>query len=439
MDIRLPRLAEGADSGTVVSVLVEEGDQVDKDQTIIEIENEKATAPIPSTEAGVVKKIHVNEGDTVTVGQVIASLSTDGKEEEAKEKPEEKTEEEAEEKPERPAPVQEQGYKLDSLDVSTVDPILGYQYESRSGYPPPASPTIRKLAKDIGLDLTRVRGSARGGRIVLEDIKTYIKRLQDVAFGKLKEAQKRPATAQQQSIDFSKWGSIEKKPLSSLRKTIGKNVLDFWTTVPHVYQLDEADITDMLSLRKKHKSAYEEQGAKLTLTAFAIKVVCKALEKYPIFNSSLDETTQEIVYKKYMHIGIAVDTPDGLIVPVIRDANEKSLFDLSKELQEIAEKARDRKLSGEDLKGSSFTISNLGGIGGTHFTPIVYKPNVAILGIGKGVTKPVSLDGKKVEVRTTLPLCVSYDHRVIDGADGARFITEIVNAYENFEKSEVKL
>ncbi len=435
VDIRLPQLAEGADSGTVVSILVSEGDQVKKDQTILEIENEKATAPIPSTDAGVVQKIHVKEGDTVTAGQVIISLGGDG---ESKEEPEPQPS-----KAKEPEPIPEPQRRVVQSDqeytVPTVnDPILNYTYTSKSGFPPPASPTVRKVARDIGLDLTKIRGSERGGRIIMDDIKKYIQRLQEIAFSKMESGQAQPSSPPPQSIDFSQWGPVNKQPYSSIRKTIGRRMHESWSTIPHVYQFDEADISPLMTLRKEFKEVYKEKGANLTLTAFAVKVVTNALKKFPIFNASLEEANEEVVYKEYHHIGIAVDTEAGLLVPVIQNVEKKSLFDISKELGEIAEKARNRKLTNEEMKGSSFTISNLGGIGGTHFTPIVNKPNVAILGMGRGVNRPTVVDGK-IEPRTILPLCVSYDHRVIDGADGARFITEVVAGFESFPKDQVKL
>ncbi len=438
MDVTLPQLAEGADSGTVVSVFISEGDQVEKDQTILEIENEKAVAPIPSTVSGTVTEAHINEGDTISVGQSLISVDTEGKgakkpkkekppkkeaKPEAEEKEEEIPEKEAEKAPER----------------SVKDPFLGYQYESKSGFPPPASPTVRRIARLIDLDLTKIRGSARGGRIILEDIQAYIKRLEELAFSKApKEEAKPKEKLKSESVDFSQWGSVHREPYSSIRKTIGRRMLESWSTIPHVNQFDEADITNLMDLREKFKSEYKEKGANLTLTALSIKAVYEVLKQYPVFNASLDEENNELVYKDYYHIGIAVDTDPGLLVPVIRDVDQKSLFNLSNELQEIAKKARDRKLSGEEMKGHTFTISNLGGIGGSYFTPIINYPDVAILGLSRGVEKPMVVNGK-IEKRIMMPMCLSYDHRVIDGAAGARFITALVEAFENFKKKDIKL
>lgn len=443
MDITLPPLAEGADSGTVVSVLVAVGDRIEKDQTVIELENEKAIAPIPSTEEGVVSAIHVNEGDSITVGQKIVTLSDDGAVSAPKQKEKKSEPPKSENVPDadegKSAPVAATAAAAASSDG------MDYQYQSKSGYPPPASPSIRKLARDLGIDLTRVQGSQRGGRIVLEDLKRYIERLQAIVFGKEKQAESQPAAVAPsyaapapKPLDLSKWGPTARKPFSSLRKTISQRLTETWNTAPHVYQFDEVDISDLMDLRKKHKSAYAKKGANLTLTAFAVKAVCEALKKHPIFNSSLDLASNEIVQKDFYHIAIAVDTEVGLVVPVLREADRKSLLEIALELQELAEKARDRKLGADEMKGGCFTISNLGGIGGTHFTPIINAPDAAILGMGRGVTRPAYIDGK-LQPRVLLPLCVSYDHRLIDGADGARFTTTLAQAFGNISDSDVKL
>jgi pyruvate dehydrogenase E2 component (dihydrolipoamide acetyltransferase) len=226
--------------------------------------------------------------------------------------------------------------------------------------------------------------------------------------------------------------------LSSLRKTIGEKITETWTTVPHVTQFDEADITELTVMRKKYAPAYEKKGAKLTVAPFALNAVIGPLKQYPQFNASFDEATSELVLKQYYHIGVAVDTEQGLIVPVVRDVDKKSLLELALELQQLAERARSRKVSLDELKGNSFTISNLGGIGGAHFTPIINRPDVAILGIGRGALKPVVRDGK-IEPRMMLPLALSYDHRVIDGADGARFVRAVVEAFEQFKEADVKI
>jgi pyruvate dehydrogenase E2 component (dihydrolipoamide acetyltransferase) len=430
MDVRLPNLGEGADSGSVVGIHVKEGDLIKKGQTILELENEKAVAPIPSPADGTVTKIQVKAGDKLSVGQLILTLSGDG-ESGAKVSP--KGAEVA------PAATREQQSPEPAAPV-TEDraPISGGEFTpqtSKAGTPPPASPSIRKLARDLGIDLTRVRGSEDGGRIVLKDVRAYIQRLQEIAFpnkpGKV-------APTAPEAIDFSKWGPVKRQAMSSLRRTISQRMVESWTTIPRVTQFDEADITDLMALRKSLSPAYETKGTRLTLTCFALKAVVRVLKRFPLFNSSLDEATQEIILKEYFHIGLAVDTEAGLLVPVIKDVDKKNMLTLAKELNDLAGKARDRKVALEDLKGGTFTISNQGGIGGAHFTPIVNKPEVAILGLGRGLTKPAVKD-KKIEARMMLPLCLSYDHRVIDGGQAARFIQELLQAFENFDPADAKI
>jgi pyruvate dehydrogenase E2 component (dihydrolipoamide acetyltransferase) len=402
MEIRIPPLGEGADSGTVVSVLVKVGDTVQLEQTILELENEKAVAPIPSTAAGKITQLHVKEGDKVSVGQVIATLESEG----------------APSSPSKTPTIETASTPQASIPIAA------------SGVPPAAAPSVRKIARELGIDLRRVQGSERGGRVIMADLRRYIAFLQQAALAPSGTAAASPPPT---SMDFSKWGPVKKKARSSLRKTIGDKMHESWTAIPHVTQFDDADITSLMALRKKHVAAYEKKGVKLTLTGFALKVVVAALKKFPTFNSSLDEATGEIINKHYYHIGVAVDTEGGLIVPVIRDVDKKSLFDLSKELGEVAEKTRQRKIAVEDLKGGTFTISNLGGIGGTYFSPIINRPEAAILAIGRGGYKPVVTKDKKMEPRLLMPLGVSYDHRLIDGADGARFIRAVAEGFENFK------
>jgi pyruvate dehydrogenase E2 component (dihydrolipoamide acetyltransferase) len=429
MDLKLPHLGEGADSGTVVNLFVKEGDQLTKDQPVLELENEKAVATIPSTAAGTVSKVYVKQGDKISVGQRILALTENGAApQKAETKPQPAREQPKEQVEEEPAPKSQ----------ADEEPAAA---EPKPGVAPAAAPSIRKLARDLGIDLTKVRGSARGGRIVLEDVRSYIHRLQrlaaqpiNVASGGAGQAQK-PAAEQ---IDFSKWGSVLKKPLSPLRQVIARRMSENWNAVPHVTQFDAADITELNILRKKYAAAYEKKGARLTLTSFALKAVVDTLKKHAIFNSSLDEIAQEIVIKEYFHIGVAVDTDAGLIVPVIRDVNKKSLLELSEELEDLAKKARDRKIAAEDLKGGTFTISNQGGIGGTHFTPIVNKPEVAILGLGRGALKPVVRE-EKIEPRLMMPIGLSYDHRVIDGGQAARFVVDLVEAFQVFKEKEVAI
>lgn len=436
MDIRVPLLAEGVSSATVVNILVSEGDRVEKDQVIVEVETEKAVGPIPSPGSGTVTKVHVKEGDQVTVGQVLISLGA-GRPEKAPEKGAEKREAAGSKAPEEkiPAAPARRTEEISRSDEGAAPEE--YRYESKGGAPPPAPPSIRKIAKELGIDLTRVKGSERGGRIALQDLRRYIQRLQEIAFQR-KEAPAKAQEAAPKRFDFSKWGPVTKKPMSPLRRAVAERMRESWSTVPHVTQFDEADITSLMELKKKYDPAYEKKGARLTLTCFALKAAVAALKKYPAFNSSLDEATQEIVYKEYYHLGVAVDTESGLIVPVLRDVDKKNLLELSLELAALAEKTRRRKVSLEELQGGTFTISNLGGIGGSYFTPIIDKPQVAVIGLGRGLSKP-AVRNNRVEIRTMLPVGLSYDHRVIDGADGARFVREIVEAVEAFKEKDIKL
>jgi pyruvate dehydrogenase E2 component (dihydrolipoamide acetyltransferase) len=302
---------------------------------------------------------------------------------------------------------------------------------------PPASPEIRRIARELGLDLRRVRGSESGGRVVMSDLRGYIARLQSLA-AQPKAAPGAAARPVPESVDFSKWGPVTKKAMTPLRKTIARRMVENWNSIPHVTQFDEADITALMELRKQFTADYEKKGARLTLTSFALKAVVAALKKHPIFNASLDEATDEVVFKDYFHIGLAVDTEQGLLVPVLRDVDKKSLLQLSKEVQELADKARDRKVSLDEMKGGTFTISNQGGIGGAHFTPIVNKPELAILGLGKGGWKAVVKD-KQIVQRLTLPIAISYDHRLIDGGTAARFTVDLLAAFEAFTAADLKL
>jgi pyruvate dehydrogenase E2 component (dihydrolipoamide acetyltransferase) len=434
MDLKLPPLGEGADSGTVVTLFIKEGDQIAKDQPLLELENEKAVATIPSTGAGTVTKVFVKAGEKLSVGQRILSFEEgDGAKvaEKGKAAPESKVERKEAAKP---TAAREEVEKESEPDEE-AEPV------AKPGVVPATSPSLRKLARDLGIDLTRVRGSEPGGRIVMADIRAYIQRLQARATGTQTKGGAEtaaPAKTTAEHIDFSKWGPVTKKPLSPLRQVIARRMSENWNAVPHVTQFDEADITELMALRKKYAGAYEQKGARLTLTGFALKAVLETLKKHPMLNSSLDEAAQEIVMKEYFHIGVAVDTEAGLIVPVIRDVDKKSVLDLSKELEDLAKKARERKISAEELKGGTFTISNQGGIGGGHFTPIVNKPEVAILGLGRGATKPVIRE-ERVESRVLLPIALSYDHRAIDGGVAARFVVDLVNSFENFKEKNVRV
>ena len=437
MDVRLPKLGETADGGAVVSILVKEGDTVTKGQTILELENEKAVAPIPSTAAGVVTQIRVKEGDRIAVGQVILTVAEAGVAAGAAPAAPKPAKVAAKAAPVVRASVdaEPEAEESEEVEASADDVVEG-------GLPPAASPEIRRIARELGIDLRRIRGSENGGRIVMSDVRAYIQRLVKSAAApkpaRSAAVAAAPAPAPVEQIDFSKWGEVSKKPMTSLRKTISRRMVENWNTIPHVTQFDDVDITDLMELRKKFAPEFEKAGARLTLTSFALKAVAAALKKHPIFNSSIDEVAHDIVTKEYYHIGLAVDTELGLLVPVIRDVDKKSLFQLSKDIQEVAEKARDRKVTLDDMKGGTFTISNQGGIGGAHFTPIVNKPEVAILGIGKGALKAVVKD-KKIEARLMMPIAISYDHRVIDGGTAARFTVDLIAAFAAFTEGDLKL
>ncbi len=436
MDVKLPPLGEGADAGTVVTILVKEGDQITKGQTIIELETGKAVTPISSSAAGQVSKIIVQEGQKISVGSPILSLAGGVAEAPAASAPKKASPGKAPAK--KPAERQEKNKGEEGEEVEEA-PEEEFEYTGK--FPPPASPALRRLAQDLGIDLRKVRGSEGGGRIILADLKTFIQNLQRAAKQKnvsAPDAQKTPGKAAPQ-IDFSRFGSIYKRPMSELRKVIAQRMTENWNSIPHVTQFDDVDLTNIMELRKKYADAYEKKGAKLTVTSFAVKAVVNTLKKHPIFNTSLDESSQEIIFKEYFHIGVAVETEQGLMVPVIRDVDKKDLAQISKELSELAAKARDRKISTEEMQGGSFTISNQGAFGGGHFTPIVNKPDVAILGMGKGAFKPIVTKEKKIEPRLILPITLSYDHRVIDGGSAARFMVDLVEAFQNFEEAEVKL
>jgi pyruvate dehydrogenase E2 component (dihydrolipoyllysine-residue acetyltransferase) len=456
MEVRLPKLGEGAESGTVVSILVRDGDRIERGQTILELENEKAVAPIPSPASGRIQSLKVAEGDKLSVGQVILSLAGDGTEEIApaqsaspkakanakaetpgKTVPEDQAGEEAATEKERSGRAGEETSQTEEREESQRGGDALEAEEETPASVAAAAPSLRKLARQLGIDLTRVRGSERGGRVVMADVRAYLQRLQKRAEAPKPARAKTTPAAPAPNIDFSKWGPVRKQPLSPMRQTISRRMAENWATIPHVTQFDEADITDLMALRKENAERYEQKGAKLTLTPFALKAVVEALKKHPALNCSLDESSREIVFKEYYHLGLAVDTEQGLLVPVIRDVDKKTMLDLAKEVQTLAEKARERKVTLEEMKGGTFTISNQGGIGGAHFTPIINKPEAAILGLGRAALKPVVRNGR-IEPRLLLPLGLSYDHRLIDGAAAARFIVDLLRAMESFPEEAVR-
>lgn len=429
MDVKLPKLGEGADSGVVVNLFVKEGDTVAKDQAILELENEKAVASIPSTGAGVVEKVYVKAGDRISVGQKILSFAGGGVPA--------ATPAVAAPKPAAKkvavtkivAPVVEDENEDEGEQEAAADEIVNPN--------PVASPSVRRSAREFGIDLRNIAGD-ESGRVTGEDVKNYLARLIRAASRPAKSAEVAPAKPAPAQIDFSQFGPILKKPVSPLRQVIARRMSESWNTVARVTQFDDIDFTRVGELRKKFAADYEKRGVKLTLTPFVLKAVAETLKKHPIFNSSLDEAANEIVIKEYLHLGIAVDTEQGLMVPVIRDVDKKAMLNLAKELESLAARARDRKISADEMKGGTFTISNQGAIGGAVFTPIVNLPEVAILGLGRGAMKPVVRDGQIV-ARLLTPVALSYDHRVIDGGSAARFVVDLAKAFENFDEALVKI
>jgi pyruvate dehydrogenase E2 component (dihydrolipoamide acetyltransferase) len=434
MDVKLPQLAEGVESGTVVSILVSEGQEIKKDQSFMELETQKAVGSIPAPASGVVTKIHVKQGMEVSVGQVLITIDS-GSAAATSASAAKSPQNSALTAPLQSTPSQQTPSAGSTTSATTED----YRYESKSGAPPPAPPSIRKIARELDIDLTRVKGSEAGGRISLADLRAYIQRLQQIAFAGAPAASTREArSTSSEAVDFAKWGPVRREKLSPLRRTVSRRMVESWTTIPKINQFADADISALLALRRKPGAAYQKKGAHLTLTSFLLLVLGRMLKKHPRANTSLDEAASEIVFKDYCHIGVAVDTEGGLIVPILRDVDKKNLFQLSMDLHALTEKTRQRKVSIEELQGGTFTISNQGSIGGGHFTPIIYAPQVAILGVGQGQAKPVALDGK-IGIRTILPLCLAYDHRVLDGADAVRLLKDIIAGLESFDEADLVL
>ena len=431
IDILVPHIGD-FDAIEIIEIAVQPGDRVKPEDTLLTLESEKATMDIPSPAAGIVRELMVNVGDAVAQGALILKLEQDEPQGEvspnndnqgmpaASEKSAtttagteagtEKAAETVAESPEDPSPAPGHGPKPAPRTPAGAQTI-GSSASSRAH----ASPGVRKFARELGVDLGLVKGSGKKGRILKEDVIAFTK---TVMTGK--RVFDRSAVPEIPPVDFSKFGPVETRTLSRLKQLGGQNLHRNWVNVPHVTQHDETDITDLEAFRLSKKSEAERRGVKLTLLSFLIKAVIVALRKYPEFNSSLGPDGKELIYKHYFHIGFAVNTDQGLVVPVVKDADQKGMFDLAAELAELAQKARDKKLRPADMEGGCFTISSLGHIGGTGFTPIINSPEVAILGVSRAATKPVYLDGKFVP-RLVLPYSLSYDHRVIDGVAAAQF------------------
>jgi len=428
-EFKIPILGENISSAQITKVLVKEGDKVEVDQIVFEIETDKATVEVPSEVAGKVKEVRVKDGDKVDVGSVALIIESLGGliEENSKVKTEQILR----------APKEQQVKEADqSVSEHTHMPQTKSVPKNIVQSIVPAAPSVRRFAREIGVDVHQVRGSGKSGRISIEDVKAYAKALnQQIQKGGI--AVGGVGLSHQPLPDFSKWGEIERQSMSNIRRKTAEHLSYAWATIPHVTQFDKADITELEQLRKRFGKQVESSGGKLTVTGILVKVLASALKVFPQFNSSVDMEKNEIVYKKYYNIGIAVDTDRGLLVPVINNVDKKNITEISKELAEISVKARDKKLSLEEMQGGSITISNLGGIGGTYFTPIVNSPEVAILGVSRSVYEPVyfnddpTLPAGGFKPRLMMPLSLSYDHRVIDGADAIRFLRWVVNALEN--------
>ncbi|HEX7633762.1 MAG TPA: dihydrolipoyllysine-residue acetyltransferase [Noviherbaspirillum sp.] len=410
----------------VIEVMVKPGDTIKVDQSLITVESDKASMEIPSSHAGVVKELKVKLGDKVAEGSLLLMIE-----------PEMATAEAATPAPAAaastpapaPAPAPAAPPPPPTLTLVESKPTLAVSPEAREdgGSKPHASPSVRKFSRELGVDLVRIKGTGPKGRILHEDVQSYVKAV--MAGGSAAAAPVAKGGAgggagldllPWPSLDFSKFGPTELQPLSRIKKISGPNLHRNWVMIPHVTQFDEADVTELEEFRKESNAAMAKSGVKLTMLAFVIKASVAALKKFPVFNSSLDEKGENLIVKQYYNIGFAADTPNGLVVPVIKDVDKKGVVQIAREMGELSAQAREGKLKPADMQGASFTISSLGGIGGTAFTPIINAPEVAILGLSKSAIKPV-WDGKQFAPRLMLPTSLSYDHRVIDGAMGARF------------------
>ncbi len=463
-DFILPNLGDGVAQGDVLKVLVKPGDSVAVDQPVLELETDKATIEVPSDVAGKVKEVKVKAGDKVKPGQAVLTLESasgangassakadvpdakDAKGETAPAPPpapQAAAPTSAQQAPE--APKAQDASAAAERPKASVTNIAAARPQQQAPQPPapapvssitaaPAAPSVRRLAREIGVDVTQVPGTGPGGRITQDDVKEFAKRVMHSIGGNGQAAAAggaaRPAGIGPALPDFAKWGEVERKAMSGIRRKTAEHLSNAWQTIPHVTQFDKADITGLEQVRKKYRAEVEKAGGNLTVTAVAVKVIASALKVFPQFNASVDAAGEAIVYKKYIHVGIAVDTENGLLVPVIRNADQKNLIQLSVEINQLAEKAKARKLTLDEMSGGSMSISNLGGIGGTAFTPIVNWPEVAILGISRGVFEPV-WNGTTFEPKQMLPLSLSYDHRLIDGADAIRFLRWVAEALEN--------
>jgi len=485
-EFKLPDLGEGIHEAQIINVLVKEGDTVAKDQNILEVETDKAAVEIPVPFGGVVSKLFVKTGQTVKVGQPLVAVesATGG----AKPAPTDARTAPTPPKPAtppgarpgtpapaprpqappssqaRPAPVvrgtpsttpaasprpsrEDHPPRVTTTTPARLSADADVSAPARAstatGHPVPAAPAIRRVAREMNIDLTQVRGTGPGGRIVREDLERFalagptgtggpraVRAAPVDEMGAGASETLRPAAPSEPLPDFSQWGPIRREPITQIRKTIARQMVRSYTIIPHVTHCDVADVTDLEAFRREHAAVFAERGAKLTLTAFVIKAVAAALQEFPRLNCSFDEPAGEIIFKDYVHIGVAVDTPRGLVVPALRDCHQKSLVQVARELADLAARARESKFDIAELRGGTFTITNVGALGGTFVTPMINYPEVAILGLGRTAPQAVVRNGNIV-ARTLLPLSLSFDHRVVDGADAARFTRAVIAPLEN--------
>ena len=439
-EFKLPELGENIDQGDLVRLMISPGAKVSEGQPVMELETDKAVVEVPSSVSGIVKDVRVKEGDKIKVGQVIFTLeggAAPASERRAPEPMEHVSGQQAarlsfeiamraEGKTERQALPPDQPLQVPPTFTMPVQ--LGKVAGTEHREPVPAAPHVRRLARELGLDIYNVTGTGPGGRISEDDVKAFAKATLVAAVTAAQIPQTR-RFAEPKLPDFAKWGKVERVSMRGVRRKTAEHLREAWITIPHVTQHDRADITELEQLRAKFAPRAEEAGGKMTVTAIALKVCASALKVFPQFNASIDMGKEEIVYKQYINIGVAADTDRGLLVPVIRDVDKKNIVELAAELSQLSRKARDKKLTPDEMEGGTFTITNLGGIGGTAFTPIVNHPEVAILGLSRSRMEPEWINGK-FEPRLILPLSLSYDHRLIDGADAARFLRWIAEAFE---------
>lgn len=448
IEIKVPDIGD-FDGVEIIEVLVKAGDTVQAEQSIITVESDKASMEIPCPQAGVIKELKVKMGDTVSEGTLMLLLEpSDG----AAAAPQKQTEPASAapaapapaavqaSAPAAPAPMPQAAPAADLAVAAKLPPVPAEPHDPTKPAmaAPHASPSVRKFARELGVDLHRVTGTGPKGRITPDDVRNFVKAaVAGVGSSSAGTAKGGSGVGLDllpwPKVDFTKFGDIEEQELSRIKKLSGPNLHRNWVMIPHVTQFDEADITDLEQFRKDTNASLAKQGVKLTMLAFVMKACVAVLKKYPAFNASLNEAGDKLILKKYWNIGFAADTPNGLVVPVIKGVDQKGFAQIANELGELSAQARDGKLKGADMQGATFTVSSLGGVGGTLFTPIINAPEVAILGLSKSAMKPV-WNGKEFEPRLMLPLSLSYDHRVIDGAMAARFTTELAGVLADMRK-----